>query len=65
MLNAQRYYLGWGRSEEGNNSARDRDRLGGLGMLKKNLGNFTSLLLELGQWHKITAYPFKCSGRHY
>jgi len=49
ILYAQRYYLGWGKSDEGNNSARDRDRLGGLGMLKKNLGNFTNLLLELGQ----------------
>lgn len=37
----------------------ETDKLGGLGMLKKNLGNFTNLLLEPGQWHKVTAYPFK------
>ena len=37
----------------------ETDKLGGLGMLKKNLGNFTNLLLESGQWHKVTAYPFK------
>lgn len=50
MLSAQGYSLTWGKSDEGNSSVRDRDRLGGLGMLKKNSASFTNLLLEPGQW---------------